>query len=92
MIVERIVYVGELLHKCRHKGGNQAKLDELAKLPEFRQILEKEAVERNLVPHDIERFIKGLYGLVSRYVHGNDGHIIIAKGHFQPDERATMVY
>jgi len=53
--------------------------------------LEKVAVERNLVPHDIERSIKGLYGLVSRYAHGNDGHIIIVKGHFQPNERAAMV-
>jgi len=88
--LERIVYIAESIHKCSNKGGNQAKLNELAKRPEFQAILEREVAERRLVLLDVQQAIKGLYGLVSRHAHGNDGKIIILRKPFGSNERAGM--
>lgn len=88
---ERITYKATLDKRILVKGGVQKKLDALAHLPEFSEIVIKEAAKRGLVFQDILHCAKNLYHEVSKNAHGNDGTILVISQDYTSNKNAALV-
>lgn len=89
--IEKIVERALRQKKIKGSGGIQEQLDKIFKLDEFRHILQEELKARGLRETDVRRCLSIIYPALSRYAHGNDGHIVL-RGLYHPDnERAGLV-
>lgn len=55
----------------------QDNLNQITQLQEFKIILRQEVNARSLKEEDVWRNLGILYGVLSRYAHGNNGHIVL---------------
>lgn len=69
----------------------QDNLNQITQLPEFKIILRQEVNARRLKEEDVWRNLGILYGVLSRYAHGNNGHIQLWEGYHPENERAGLV-
>jgi len=75
----------------RHFEGIQDRLNYLSQNLEFKRILDSEVEARELVPGQVTDCAQRLYHSLSKYVHGNEGTIILKKGDYCTNELAALV-
>src|SRR5947209_4324357 len=73
------------------RGGIQNSLNELAKLPQFKAIMESEVNQWNLVMGDVEACRSRIYHELSKHAHGNSGIITIRGKDMIPAECTAVI-
>ena len=77
--------------KIKGGGGIQDQLNKIFELKEFRKTLREELNSRGLKETDVRRCLSIIYPALSRYAHGNDGHIVLRGLYHTDNERAGLV-
>jgi len=77
--------------KITRGGGIQDQLNKVIALDEFRKALQLVLKPRGLREADVQHCLSTLYPALSKYAHGNDGHIVLRGLYHPANERAGLV-
>jgi len=77
--------------KITKGSGVQDNLNQIIQLKEFKKILHREVKARGLNEEDVWRNLGIVYGILSRYAHGNNRHIVLWGRYHPENERAGLV-
>jgi hypothetical protein len=96
--IERIVFQAKLegqfkegQKKGQKKVGVQGKLDNLAELSEFKDILQDEVAKHKLVYLEAWRCVAKIYHEVSKHAHGNTEPILLERRYFTASELVVLI-
>ena len=71
--------------------GMQARLNAIARTPQFQQALDAEMERRNLDASEVMQCYRQIYGYLSKWAHGHDNFIFIEDRFYKDNERAGLV-
>jgi hypothetical protein len=97
--IERIVFQAKLEGLFKEEGqkkgqktvGVQAKLDKLAKLSDFKDILQDEVAKHKLAYLEAWRCVDKIYHEASKHAHGNTEPILLERRYFTASELVVLI-